>query len=155
MPLCTIGYEKRYLNEYIKLLLEHRVAVVLDVRETAWSHKPGFSKTAFSAGLRAAGIEYVHLPIAGNPKWLRNASADHADCLDRYREYLAGRPDVMVALDAVLAEHGVATCRIALTCFERHPDDCHRGVLAEAWAERRGKRVRHLGPEGCRRLVPA
>ena len=48
--LCTIGYEKRSLDEYIDLLLANGVEVVLDVRETAWSHKPGFSKTAFSGG---------------------------------------------------------------------------------------------------------
>ena len=38
MPLCTIGYEKRSLDEFIDLLLANGVEVVLDVRETPWSH---------------------------------------------------------------------------------------------------------------------
>lgn len=154
MPLCTIGYEKRSLAEYIDLLLEDGVEVVVDVRETAWSHKPGFSKTAFSAGLRAAGIAYVHLPAAGNPKWLREAAGSHAECLALYRSYVKHHPEVLGVLSDALHEHGVAHRRIALTCFERHPEDCHRGILAELWAEKNDGEVLHLGPDGCKRLIP-
>ncbi len=155
MALCTIGYEKRSLDEYLHLLLEHGVEVVLDVRETAWSHKPGFSKTAFAEGLNGVGIEYFHLRIAGNPKWLREAATSHAECLQLYRSYVEGHPEVMEALDETLGQLGVSHRRIALTCFERHPEDCHRGILADAWAARHAGEVEHLGPDGCRRLLPA
>jgi uncharacterized protein (DUF488 family) len=155
MALCTIGYEKRSLEEYLHLLLEHGVEVVLDVRETAWSHKPGFSKTAFAQGLNGVGIEYFHLRIAGNPKWLREAAASHAECLQLYRSYVEGHPEVLEALDETLGQLGVSHRRIALTCFERHPEDCHRGILADEWAARHAGEVEHLGPDGCRRLLPA
>lgn len=155
MPLCTIGYEKRSLDEFIDLLLANRVEVVLDVRETAWSHKPGFSKTAFSTGLHAAGIAYVHLRAAGNPKTLRSAASSHEECLALYREYIEDHPDIMELLGETLEAHGVTHRRIALTCFERHPEDCHRGILAEAWAESNDGEVLHLGPDGCKRLIPA
>lgn len=155
MALCTIGYEKRSLEEYLHLLLDHGVEVVLDVRETAWSHKPGFSKTAFAEGLNGVGIEYFHLRIAGNPKWLREAATSHAECLQLYRSYVEGHPEVMEALDETLGQLGVSHRRIALTCFERHPEDCHRGILADAWAARHAGEVEHLGPDGCRRLLPA
>lgn len=153
MPLCTIGYEKRSLDEYIDLLLTHGVEVVLDVRETAWSHKPGFSKTAFSAGLDAVGITYVHLRSAGNPKSLRDSASNHAECIALYREYVEDHPEVMSSLTETLEAQGVTHRRIALTCFERHPEDCHRGILAEAWAEENDTDVLHLGPDGCKRLV--
>jgi uncharacterized protein (DUF488 family) len=155
MPLCTIGYERRSLDEYVDLLLANGVEVVIDVRETAWSHKPGFSKTAFSAGLKAAGIDYVHLRAAGNPKWLRESASRHADCLAMYRQYIDQHPEVMSALHDTLSELGVTHRRIALTCFERHPGDCHRGILAEVWAESEGSEILHLGPSGCKRLIPA
>jgi uncharacterized protein (DUF488 family) len=155
MALCTIGYEKRSLDEYLHLLLEHGVEVVLDVRETAWSHKPGFSKTAFAEGLNRVGIEYFHLRIAGNPKWLREAATSHAECLQLYRSYVEGHPEVLDALDETLGQLGVSHRRIALTCFERHPEDCHRGILADEWAARHALEVEHLGPDGCRRLLPA
>jgi uncharacterized protein (DUF488 family) len=155
MPLCTIGYEKRSLAEYLDLLVSHGVEVVIDVRETAWSHKPGFSKTAFAAGLRQVGIAYVHLRVAGNPKGLRVGADSHTEVLRRYRQHLAQRPEVMTALDDALRSHGVGHRRIALTCFERHPDDCHRGILAESWVAQHGGEVLHLGPDGCKRLVAA
>ena len=58
--LHTIGYEKRTIEEFLELLRESEIDVLIDVRETAWSHKPGFSKTAFSAaldGIAGAGID--------------------------------------------------------------------------------------------------
>jgi uncharacterized protein (DUF488 family) len=154
MPLCTIGYEKRSIDEYIDLLLESGVEVVVDVRETAWSHKPGFSKTAFSTALSAAGIDYVHLRVAGNPKWLREAAGSHAECLELYRSYVQHHPEVLDCLHETLKEHGVTHRRIALTCFERHPGDCHRGILAAEWAAGRHE-VLHLSPDGCKRLINA
>ncbi|MBX9929062.1 MAG: DUF488 domain-containing protein [Gemmatimonadaceae bacterium] len=155
MPLCTIGYEKRSLGEYLELLTSSGVEVVVDVRETAWSHKPGFSKSAFAAGLTSAGIEYVHLPIAGNPKWLREVASTHAECLEWYRWYLREHPEVVQMLSHVLEDLGISHRRIALTCFERHPSDCHRSILADSWAEVSAGEVTHIGPEGCRRLVTA
>lgn len=155
MPLYTIGYEKRSLDEFVDLLLAHGVEVVLDVRETAWSHKPGFSKSAFSAGLRTAGIDYLHLRVAGNPKWLRKAAGSHAECLEFYRSYLENHPEVMASLTETLRGLEVAHRRIALVCFERHPEDCHRGILAEEWAARSDDEVVHLGPDGCKRLITA
>jgi len=32
-------------------------------------------------------------------------------------------------------------------CFERDPQDCHRGILSRAWAKSRAAVVRHLGAE--------
>ena len=117
MALCTIGYEKRSLEEYLHLLLDHGVEVVLDVRETAWSHKPGFSKTAFAQGLNGVGIEYFHLRIAGNPKWLREAAASHAECLQLYRSYVEGHPEVRKF--AILTECGLVV-RLELEHPEQH-----------------------------------
>ena len=50
----TLGYEKRDLAAYIAPLKRAGVSALVDVRETAWSHKPGFSKTAFRAGTSLA-----------------------------------------------------------------------------------------------------
>jgi uncharacterized protein (DUF488 family) len=144
MPLLTIGYEKRSIAEYVRMLVENRVDVVMDVRETAWSHKPGFSKAALDSALGAAGIRYLHVPELGNPKWLRASAADGSESLALYRAYVEGHPELLDGLEATLREEGVARRRIALTCFERLPADCHRGVLAELWSERSGRTVEHL-----------
>jgi uncharacterized protein (DUF488 family) len=154
--LYTLGYEKRTIGELVELLADSGIGVLVDVRETAWSHKPGFSKTAFAAALATAGIEYVHAPFAGNPKSLRVSAPDHASCLRAYRRYLERDGSIIERFEEVLTPHlrdGVAVC---ITCFERHADDCHRGILAEVWRCRgKQRRVEHLATSGCARLIPA
>ena len=37
MRVYTLGYQQISLDEYMETLVEARVGIVLDVRETAWS----------------------------------------------------------------------------------------------------------------------
>jgi uncharacterized protein (DUF488 family) len=153
--LFTLGYEKRSLSDYLAILREAEIEVIVDVRETAWSHKPGFSKTALSHALENAGIEYVHAAFAGNPKWLRREATSHRECIENFSLYLATMPPIVDRLGEVIAEVGVAGRSIALTCFERHHGDCHRSILADAWAAEGYRSVEHLAIEGCPRLIRA
>ena len=154
--IYTLGYQQRTIEEFVALACEAGVEIIIDVRETAWSHKPGFSKSAFVTALEAVGIQYVHAAFAGNPKWLRENADSHAECLSWYAWYLAEFDEVMDAFDALVKEVIGSGRRAALTCFERHADDCHRSILAERWAERgRAREVRHLATDGCRRMIPA
>jgi len=155
ITLYTIGYEKRSFDEYVTLLRDAGIGVVIDVRETAWSHKRGFSKNGMTANLAAAGIEYVHAKFAGNPRRIRTESKDHAGMLAGYREHLAASPEILEQLHELVTGYAAAGKRAALTCFERHPDDCHRGILAERWRARTGGGVVHLAPEGCPRMAVA
>ncbi|MEZ4379390.1 MAG: DUF488 domain-containing protein [Gemmatimonadales bacterium] len=152
--IFTIGYEKRSIDEYIDILLDAGVTLVLDVRETAWSHKPGFSKTAFRLALGNSGIGYHHAPGLGNPKLLRREAKTHADCLQAFRRYLAGNRETVKDLEGLVAALTREGHKVALTCFERHHEDCHRSILAEAWKGRSRRKVTHLAPDGCRRLTP-
>ena len=61
--LFTLGYEQRTIEEFVRMLEDAGVGVLVDVRETPWSHKPGFSKRGLAEHLEAAGIEYVHAGI--------------------------------------------------------------------------------------------
>jgi uncharacterized protein (DUF488 family) len=139
--LFTLGYEKRSLDELI------------DVRETAWSHKPGFSKSALSAALARTGIDYVHARFAGNPKWLRSAAQDHEQCLVLYSWYLDEHAGIMAQMRDLVRAYLLAGKSVCLTCFERHPDDCHRGILAERLARGTVPPPEHLATEGARRLL--
>jgi uncharacterized protein (DUF488 family) len=151
--LFTLGYEKRTVEEFVSLLLAAQIDVLVDVRETAWSHKPGFSKAAFSRHLVSAGIEYLHAPFVGNPKWLRSEASTHEECLAWYAWYLDSHAELVEYFDAVSAGLLRAGKRICITCFERHADDCHRSILAERWRQRGRRVVTHLATEGCERLL--
>lgn len=151
--LFTIGYEKRSIAEYVELLRAAKIDVLVDVRETAWSHKAGFSKSALSAALATVGIEYVHAKFAGNPKTLRANALTHADCLAAYADLLEEESSIVEQFEELVASLITAGKRACITCFERHPGDCHRGILAERWSGRGKRRVEHLSPDGCARLV--
>jgi len=152
--LYTIGYQQRDLDEYIELLREAAIDVIVDVRETAWSHKRGFSKAAFATALGDAGIDYIHAKFAGNPKRLRSTSRTHEDCLSRYAKYVDENRSIIDSLEELVEELLKAHQRVCLTCFERHSDDCHRSILAERWRRsRRRRRVLHLATDGCARLM--
>lgn len=153
--LFTLGYQQRTLAEFVVLLKEFDIHVLIDVRETAWSHKPGFSKSALQAAVEREGIQYVHAAFAGNPKWLRENASSHAECLDWYDWYLDEFHEVLEAFESLVGSLLASGARAALTCFERHAQDCHRSILADRWMGRHERRiVCHLGNEGCARLLP-
>lgn len=144
-PLSTIGYQQRSLAEFTEILREADVDVLVDVRDVAFSHKPGFSGGPLRDALASRGIGYVHAQFAGNPKWLREISDSTAEALELYRWYLDEFPEIVDAFDGVIGEIHTSGRRAAIMCFERDPAECHRAIIAERWADRaRGRRVQHL-----------
>lgn len=151
--LYTIGYQQRSLEEYIAVLRGAGIDVLVDVRETAWSHKPGFSKSAFARALAGVGIDYVHAKFAGNPKWLRSEAPSHRICLEWYARYVDEHVEIIEAFDRLIEDLLAAGKCVCITCFERHAEDCHRSILAERWQRRGRRRVEHLAIDGCARLL--
>lgn len=138
----TVGYQGRTLAEFLALLAAHRIDELLDIRESPWSRKPGFSAKPLAAALEAAGIAYRAMPELGTPRPLRDAyraDGDLAALFAGYRAHLETRPEAL----AVAAERAAAG-RAVLFCFEREPSECHRQVVAAALAERYGLAVVHL-----------
>src|SRR5690606_31379274 len=99
----TIGYQLRDLNEVVARLQEAGVDVLIDVRETAWSYKKGFSKTHLREALEEVGIEYVHARFVGNPKDIRRKADTHEACLVAYSEYLGERPELIEQFDELVS----------------------------------------------------
>jgi len=153
--LFTLGYQQRSIEEFVSILTRSRIDVLIDVRETAWSHKPGFSKSALQEALEDNGIDYVHAAFAGNPKWLRANADSHRQCLDWYSWYLSEFSEIVPAFDELVGEYLREAKRVCIICSERHADDCHRAILAAEWQERGARAVHHLATEGCERLLTA
>jgi uncharacterized protein (DUF488 family) len=142
--LFTLGYEKRDLDEFIGILQAASIDALVDVRETPWSHKPGFSKTPLSSAVGNAGMQYVHAKFAGNPKRLRTQANSHNEALALYRDFLAQHTKLMDDFDTLVGELQTRGKRVCVMCFERNPDECHRSVLADLWRQRGGRTVEHL-----------
>jgi uncharacterized protein (DUF488 family) len=151
--LFTVGYQLRPPEDLLAHLSKAGVDVVIDVRETAWSHVPAYRSSTLARALAAKGIQYVHAQFAGNPKRLRDAAESHEECLELYREYLEENPDIALQFADLLRELGKQNLRGCLLCYERHPDDCHRHLLLEAVGIE--ETVGHIDPNGAPRFLKA
>ncbi len=126
--VATIGYEGRGVDDLVAALRDAGVALVVDVRATPLSRKPGLSKGALAAALADAGIGYEHLGGLGNPRDNRDAfRAGHAAARRRYTRRL----DREGAADLARLRSLVGGDPIALLCLERDHEVCHRSVIAD------------------------
>jgi uncharacterized protein (DUF488 family) len=135
--LFTIGYEKLLPGQLVAELEAAGVQRVIDVRFRPQSRRPGMSKTRLGDLLREHGIAYEHRRALGTPadlRWLykHNRVAEGAA---GFRAHLEANE--AAAVDALAAELGDAP-PTALLCLEEDPAVCHRSIVAEAVARRRG-----------------
>ncbi|MEV6047641.1 DUF488 family protein, N3 subclade [Streptomyces xanthochromogenes] len=133
--LWSAGYEGRDIDSFVASLLDAQISMVADVRLTPISRKPGFSKTRLGHALGQAGITYIHLRALGNPKdnrapfWEGRIREGRA----RFRSLL--RSEAAQADLHVLAEHA-GQARVAVLCFEKDEERCHRHVVLETLRKR-------------------
>jgi uncharacterized protein (DUF488 family) len=126
--LVSIGYEGRTVEQLVEDLNRERVAVLVDVRLTPLSRKPGLSKRRLAATLADAGIEYVHLKALGNPRHNREPfwQGRVPDGCRFFNELLES-PEPQSALTTIAELAADQT--VAVLCFERDHDRCHRQVV--------------------------
>ena len=132
---CTvysIGYERRTIEEFIEILQAAKVNILLDVREHPWSYKVNFRKNKLSAELAKAGIEYIHIPEAGNPKTIRKKYIKTETVLRKYKSYLEKTGSGLVEISDIIKIASKKGQNICLTCYERDYSSCHRSVITDA-----------------------
>ncbi len=144
--LCTIGYEGRTLEGYLNLLIREGVTLLCDVRRNPLSRKYGFSKSTLLKGCEGVGLRYEHLPelgIASEDRRELKTQADYDALFAMYTQ--ESLPKQINALTKIRSwiEKGE---KVALTCYESLPEQCHRTCVAEAVEQRFGKKYkpRHL-----------
>jgi len=147
MPtLFTIGYTRKSLEQFIRLLQGSEVGAVIDVRLRNTSQLAGFSKRDDLAFLLREGfnIAYEHRPdLAPTPAILDSykQDGDWRAYEIAFRRLLAER-DLTATAGRQILDHFHQPC---LLCAEPTPEHCHRRLLAEWWAERlSGLEVVHL-----------
>jgi uncharacterized protein (DUF488 family) len=128
--LVSVGYEGRTLDELLDALVAAGVDLLVDVRLTPLSRKPGLSRRRLEAALAERGIGYRHARALGNPK--ENREPFRRGDLDRgravFKTLLA--QDMATRAVAEIAEAG-RRGRVAVLCFERDHESCHRQVVVE------------------------
>jgi hypothetical protein len=133
--LVTIGYEGKTLERYLNQLLRASVTLLCDVRRNPLSRKYGFAKSTLSKACEGVGIRYEHLPelgIASEERRELKTQADYDALFVVYERDSLPRQDAALAkIRQWIEQDG---CRVALTCYEAQPCQCHRHCVAEALA---------------------
>jgi Protein of unknown function, DUF488 len=137
--LCTIGYEGRALEGFLNALIKDEVTVLCDVRKNPLSRKYGFSKNTLKKSCEGVGIRYEHLPELGIKSEKRQSLKTRKDYDTLFYAYTHEiLPNQLNTLTTIMGwiEKGE---RVALTCYERLPEQCHRTLVAKKMERRFGK----------------
>ncbi len=137
--IVTIGYEGRSLEAYLVALMKSGVTVLADVRRNPVSRRYGFARSTLSKGCENVGIRYEHLPelgIASSERQGLDTQADYDALFDSYERESLPKQGAALRKIAGWVETGE---RVALTCFEHAPRQCHRHCVAEALERDHGR----------------
>jgi hypothetical protein len=137
--VLTIGYEGHTLESYLNVLLRSGVTVLCDVRRNPISRKYGFSKATLSRGCEGVGIRYEHVPELGIASEKRQGLESQEDYDALFGEYERRSLPKQTKALARIAGWVRAGERVALTCYEHLPQQCHRRCVAEALEQRLGR----------------
>lgn len=143
--LRTIGYERASLAGLATTLAEDGVARLIDVRAHPHSRRREFAYKHLGPGLRAYGIAYEAWPVLGMPAAGRAAArAGDAAAVTRIYETHLAAEEPAAALTALAELAQVEP--VAILCYERDPQRCHRRAIAAHLAAARGLTPRDLFP---------
>jgi uncharacterized protein (DUF488 family) len=146
IPIYTVGYGQRSLDELLAVLRRYEIHYVVDVRSAPYSRfKPEFSKAPLEAALVQGGLRYLFLgeALGGRP--------DDPTC------YTDGKVDYERVKDKPFYRQGIERLqaafrqqqRIALLCSEGRPQECHRSKLIGASLATLGIPVMHIDESGA------
>lgn len=146
-PFFTIGHSNRPLEEFVALLAEAEVRLVVDVRTVPRSRaNPQFNRDALPASLAPHGIAYQHLAALGGLRGIQrtvspafNAFWDTAS-FHNYADY-AMSEEFRLGLQT-LREWGHGD-RAAVMCAESLWWRCHRRIIAD-YLVAAGEQVFHI-----------
>lgn len=134
------------MDEFLALLHEHGIQVLVDVRSAPYSRwVPHFNKRELQEAIESEGLRYLYLgqPLGGRPD-----NPQHLDNEGRALYYkMAHTPEFRKGIERLLT--GMRDFRVALMCSEENPDVCHRNLLVgRVLREDHAVNVRHIRGDG-------
>ncbi|MEM2082254.1 MAG: DUF488 domain-containing protein [Candidatus Bathyarchaeia archaeon] len=149
--LYTIGHSTRSIEEFLGLLREHGIGIVVDIRRWPGSRRnPHFNSEALARALRSHGIEYEWLgeQLGGwRKEGLGEGSPNRAWRSEGFRNYadhtMTAPFEEGVRRLLELASRG----RVAVMCAERLHWRCHRSILSD-YLMAKGHSLTHIIDKG-------
>lgn len=128
--IFTIGYEGRSLDGFLNALIANNVKALVDIRNNPVSMKYGFSGRSLKHYVEETGIKYISVPELGIESRQRKKLDNQEDYINLFKIYeseiLPQRNDKMALLRNLIVQEK----RIALMCFEKDEQMCHRGIAS-------------------------
>lgn len=143
-PLFTIGHSNLDAPAFVKLLQQHGVQTVADVRSSPYSqYTPQFNREVLQATLKQHGISYVFL---GDELGARRTERECYENGQAVYELIAKTSSFKDGLERLLS--GLQKFRIALMCAEKDPLTCHRTILVCRNVKNAGVEIQHIHSDG-------
>jgi uncharacterized protein (DUF488 family) len=142
--IWTVGHSTRTIEEFIDLLRQHQIEILVDVRHFPGSRRfPHFNQGSLRQSLVATGIRYEHLVELGGR---RAARADSRNVAWRnasfrgYADYME-TPPFRAGIERLLAIASAG--RTSIMCSEAVWWRCHRSMIAD-YLKANGVHVFHI-----------
>jgi uncharacterized protein (DUF488 family) len=131
--IYTIGHSTRKLEEFIEILKEYKIKILVDVRSIPKSrYNPQFNSIFLKDKLKRVGIKYLHLEMLGglryskkdsiNMGWKNSSFRGYADYMQT-KEFLDGLKELISKSKKEIT---------AIMCAEAVPWRCHRSLISDA-----------------------
>lgn len=130
--LFTIGHSTRTWQELVRLLKQHQINILVDIRRFPGSRRyPHFNKSEMQGALGEHQIDYIHLEALGgkrepikdgkNKGWRNKSFRGYADHMAS-SEFKKGIEQLLALLQ---------DSRVAIMCAEAVPWRCHRTLVSD------------------------
>ena len=143
--LYTIGHSNHTLGAFLRLVEQHEIELLIDVRSRPYSrYYPHFNLKQIEKALREQGITYLFLgrELGGMPE--NDEYYDEDNYVLYYRI-----ADSAAFLDGIArVETSIEEARTAILCAEENPLSCHRRVLVGRVLKEKGIGLRHIRADG-------
>lgn len=135
--IYTIGYQGKKSIDFIEILKNNEIEILIDVRFSAKSTmKPKFSKDVLKGELERNKIKYRHYPELGIPYLIQNPYKDGKFSVDCLKQWYSWHIENEVEFDNVI-KYLKDSGKPALMCMEKYAKKirdqkypCHRDILA-------------------------
>ncbi len=139
--IYTVGHSNRTLDEFIALIKQHEIEVLVDVRSQPYSrYTPHFNGASLKETAPTAGVKYLFLgkELGGRPEGSQFYDADGHVLYNVVAEaplFLSGIERLKV---------GIQRYRVAILCAEEDPTWCHRRRLVGRKLSEHGVEIIHI-----------
>ena len=145
VPIYTLGYGSRSMDEFMAVLAAQQITYLVDVRSAPYSrYKPEFSKDQLENHLRQNGVRYLYLgdKLGGKPP--DPACYEEGKVIyERVRESLRFKEGIERLRRAFEQQ-----LRVVLMCSEGKPSACHRSKLIGVVLAEQNIPVLHIDENG-------